>query len=248
MQRTLVKNGAVVTLDAAIPDLASGDLLIENDRIAAVGANLNADGAQVIDAAGMVVMPGLVNSHIHTWELTLRGIGADWISARDYFANIHGNLAQRFEAEDNYVRTENRGQSPVSTADLVGHFVPQRPQFLDHLLLFSLQHLRREAGLRFILKLNGQAPIGLRRRLLFFGPPRGEVDDLRVVHGGDCAEGQAQGVSLCPASIRLLPARHACRGNRRWRTRCSTRSPTSIGRRWRFALPRSLLAHRSAAD
>ena len=101
-RRTLIRNGAVVTLDPQLKELESGDVLIEADKIVAVGPNIEAPHAHVIDAAGMVVMPGLVNSHIHTWELTLRGIGADWISARDYFANIHGNLAQRFEAEDNY--------------------------------------------------------------------------------------------------------------------------------------------------
>ena len=100
--KTLIKNGSVITMDPSLKEL-DGDVLIENDKILAVGPKLNAEGAQTIDATGMVVMPGLVNSHIHTWELTLRGIGADWISARDYFANIHGNLAQRFEAEDNYV-------------------------------------------------------------------------------------------------------------------------------------------------
>lgn len=46
-------------------------MLIEADRIFAVGRNLKADGAQVIDTSGMVVMPGLVNSHIHTWEISL---------------------------------------------------------------------------------------------------------------------------------------------------------------------------------
>jgi 5-methylthioadenosine/S-adenosylhomocysteine deaminase len=100
--KTLIKNGSIITMDPSLKEL-DGDVLIENDKILAVGPKLNAEGAQTIDATGMVVMPGLVNSHIHTWELTLRGIGADWISARDYFANIHGNLAQRFEAEDNYV-------------------------------------------------------------------------------------------------------------------------------------------------
>ena len=100
--KTLIQNGSVITMDPQLNEF-DGDVLIEGDKIVAAGSHLPADGAEVIDAAGMVVMPGLVNSHIHTWELPLRGIGADWISARDYFANIHGNLAQRFEAEDNYV-------------------------------------------------------------------------------------------------------------------------------------------------
>jgi 5-methylthioadenosine/S-adenosylhomocysteine deaminase len=105
--RTLIKNGSLVTVDDALGDIPAGDILIEDGKIAAVGRNLAAHGganaAEVIDATGMIVLPGLVNSHIHTWEIALRGIGADWISARDYFANMHGNLAQRFEAADNRV-------------------------------------------------------------------------------------------------------------------------------------------------
>ena len=103
MTRTLIKNGSVVTLDAKLGDIPGGDILIEDDKIAAVGCNLAADGAAVLDATGMVVIPGLVNSHIHTWEIALRGIGADWISSRDYFGTMHSNLTHRFEAPDNYV-------------------------------------------------------------------------------------------------------------------------------------------------
>jgi len=105
--KTMIKAGSVVTMDPKLGELERGDVLVEDDKIVAVGVdlarNMGAGAERTIDASGMVVMPGLVNSHIHTWELTLRGIGADWISARDYFAHIHGNLAQRFEAEDNYV-------------------------------------------------------------------------------------------------------------------------------------------------
>jgi len=103
MARILIRNGTVVTMDDRLGDLAAGDVLIEGDRITEVGVGLVAPDATVIDATGMIVMPGLVNAHIHTWEITLRGIGADWIGSRDYFGNIHGNLAQRFEAADNHV-------------------------------------------------------------------------------------------------------------------------------------------------
>ena len=56
--RTLFKGGAVITMDAAVPNLATGDVLVERNRIAAVGANLQADAAEVIDASESIVMPG----------------------------------------------------------------------------------------------------------------------------------------------------------------------------------------------
>ncbi|RNG34143.1 dihydroorotase [Streptomyces botrytidirepellens] len=44
------------------------DVLIEGERIAAVGTGLDADGATVIDAAGQILLPGLVDLHTHLRE------------------------------------------------------------------------------------------------------------------------------------------------------------------------------------
>lgn len=103
MKRTLIKNGTIVTVDPQLGDIAGGDILIEGEKIAGVGHNLAAGDAEIVDASRMIVIPGLVNSHIHTWELAVRGIGADWVSGRDYHGNMHGNLATRYTAEDNRV-------------------------------------------------------------------------------------------------------------------------------------------------
>jgi 5-methylthioadenosine/S-adenosylhomocysteine deaminase len=54
-------------MDAAVPNLATGDVLVEGNRIAAVGMNIQADGAEVIDASERIVMPGLIDAHHHMW-------------------------------------------------------------------------------------------------------------------------------------------------------------------------------------
>ena len=46
----LFKGGAIVTMDAKIANLATGDVLVQGDRIAAIGANIEAGDAEVIDA------------------------------------------------------------------------------------------------------------------------------------------------------------------------------------------------------
>jgi imidazolonepropionase-like amidohydrolase len=61
--RTLFKGGTVVTMDPTVPNLSTGDVLVEGGRIAAVGVNLRAAGAEVIDATGSIVMPGLIDAH-----------------------------------------------------------------------------------------------------------------------------------------------------------------------------------------
>jgi 5-methylthioadenosine/S-adenosylhomocysteine deaminase len=55
-------------------DPFKGDVLVEGDRIAAIGANLQApEGSTVIDGDGKLVMPGLMNSHLHTNEALFKG-------------------------------------------------------------------------------------------------------------------------------------------------------------------------------
>jgi cytosine/adenosine deaminase-related metal-dependent hydrolase len=99
MARTLIKGATVVTMDAQLGDLPAGDILIENDRIAAVGPALAADGAEVVDGAGRIVIPGLVNAHMHTWQTGLRGVAGNW-TILEYFRNMHAGLATMFRPED----------------------------------------------------------------------------------------------------------------------------------------------------
>ena len=59
--RTLVKNGHIVTA----VDAYHADILIVDGTIAAIGRDLSAADADVIDAAGRMVIPGGVDPHTH---------------------------------------------------------------------------------------------------------------------------------------------------------------------------------------
>ncbi len=102
MSRLLIKGGSIVSMDPAVKDLPRGDVLIENGRIAAIAPALVADGAEIIDASGMIVLPGLVNAHVHTWQSALRGIAGDWTVGR-YMQAMHGGLAGHFRPDDVYI-------------------------------------------------------------------------------------------------------------------------------------------------
>src|SRR6201994_3016756 len=103
MSRTLIKGGYVVTMDPRLGEPPRGDGLIDGEKIAAIGPHLDApDGAATIDAAGMIVMPGLVNGHLHTWQSALRGIAGDWTVAR-YMQAMHRGLATLYRPEDIYI-------------------------------------------------------------------------------------------------------------------------------------------------
>jgi len=103
MNRLLIKSGIVVTLDPGVPDLRRGDVLIVGDRIAAIAPEIRAE-APILDAAGMIVMPGLVNAHQHTWQTCLRGIAADW-TILEYLHTMHASIAPAFWPDDIYVST-----------------------------------------------------------------------------------------------------------------------------------------------
>jgi cytosine/adenosine deaminase-related metal-dependent hydrolase len=99
--RTLLRGGLVVSMDEAIGEVADGDVLIEDGRIAAVGPALGVADAEIVDVAGHVVMPGFVDTHRHTWQTPFRGVCADW-TLEDYFRGIRGTISPRCSADDIY--------------------------------------------------------------------------------------------------------------------------------------------------
>ena len=75
MQDFLIRNAdVVVTMNEARAEVAQGDVLIRGGQIAAVGQGLKAHGAEVVQAAGCVVTPGLVNTHHHLYQSMTRAV------------------------------------------------------------------------------------------------------------------------------------------------------------------------------
>ena len=74
-EKILIRNAdAIVTCDDADRVLYRSDILLSDGRIEAVGRDLSAGGAQVIDAAGKYVYPGLVNTHHHFFQAFVRNL------------------------------------------------------------------------------------------------------------------------------------------------------------------------------
>jgi 5-methylthioadenosine/S-adenosylhomocysteine deaminase len=100
-ERMLIRNGIVLTQDPSLGELPRADVLVEGDTIAAVGPNLSADGAEVIDAEGDIVIPGFIDTHRHTWETSIRTSAPDYTLGA-YFAGILDKFAPHYRPDDVY--------------------------------------------------------------------------------------------------------------------------------------------------
>jgi 5-methylthioadenosine/S-adenosylhomocysteine deaminase len=99
--RVLLKGGTVLTMDRQLGDFARADVLIDGGRIAAIGPDLAAGDAMVIDAVNRIVMPGFVDSHRHLWEGVLRNALPDG-SLGEYLRIILGRFGPLYRPEDVY--------------------------------------------------------------------------------------------------------------------------------------------------
>ncbi|TSA00060.1 MAG: cytosine deaminase [Rhodocyclaceae bacterium] len=104
MTRKLIRGATLVTMDDALGDFSAADVAIDGNLITAVGRDLPQAGAEIIAGGGRIVIPGLINAHMHTWQTCLRGVAANW-TLLEYFRQVHAGLATLFTPEDIYIST-----------------------------------------------------------------------------------------------------------------------------------------------
>ena len=91
MPRILIRNGYVVTVDSRRQVFPDGFVAVDGSGIAAVGPSAQTPAPdafdEVIDAAGSIVVPGLINMHQHHWYTLFKGI-ADGMLLEDWVSDI----------------------------------------------------------------------------------------------------------------------------------------------------------------
>ena len=122
-------------MDAHVGDFPNADVLVEGNKILAVGPNLHASGADQIDASGRIVMPGFIDTHHHQFETALRSFLADGVLINDgsnspsgnttYYEYILLKFAPIYRPQDVYINELFGGLSQLDDGVTTVHDVSQ---------------------------------------------------------------------------------------------------------------------------
>ncbi|MFH1488136.1 MAG: amidohydrolase family protein, partial [Pseudomonadota bacterium] len=108
MGEILIKNGFILTMDKNRTMIPKGVVEIKGDRITHVGAEagntVDEASALMIDAAGKVVLPGLINGHTHLCMTFGRTIGFE-VNVMDWLNKILFPIMDEMDEQDYYVMT-----------------------------------------------------------------------------------------------------------------------------------------------
>jgi len=101
-RRILLKAGIVLTLDRAIGDFAAADVLIEDGKIREVRPNIAASDAATIDCTNRILIPGFIDTHVHSYQGLLRSLLPNGLVDPDYNRDIQNNLTLHYGPDDAY--------------------------------------------------------------------------------------------------------------------------------------------------
>lgn len=141
--QTYLKNGYIVTMGADETVYDGGGVLIDGENIAAVGKvdpALVSPDAEVIDLQGKYVLPGFVNTHVHTSQQISRGVGDDV----DFITWLHKRMwpyESNMTEEDSYVSTLMTALELIRSG--VTSFAEPGGQFVS-----GMARATKESGLR----------------------------------------------------------------------------------------------------
>jgi cytosine/adenosine deaminase-related metal-dependent hydrolase len=157
-RRYIIRGGSVMSMDPNVGDFAQADVLVEGKKILAVGPNLHAGDADVIDARGRIVMPGFIDTHHHQFETALRSFLADGILINDHSNTPSGNItyyeyilltfAPVYRPQDVYINELFGGLSQLDDGVTTVHDISQihhSPQHSDAAIQGLMDAGRRAA-------------------------------------------------------------------------------------------------------
>ena len=160
--KTLIRGAALIlTMDpregvGELGVIENADILLDGDKIAEIGKNLQEKDALVVDAAGKIVMPGFVDVHNHLWQSLIRGCGID----KDLIGWLDTCVFPLFNPDITITETEAYAGVRLSTLDLISTGITTT---VDWSHAFTPQFVRgniralSDSGMRFVFAYLGTA-------------------------------------------------------------------------------------------
>lgn len=100
-QPILIRGGRVLTMVPGAGEVVA-DILLRGERIADIAPDISCSDAKVVDAEGMIVLPGFVDTHRHVWQTQLRTVATDW-SLFNYFTQMRLMYSAFYQPDDVYL-------------------------------------------------------------------------------------------------------------------------------------------------
>ena len=153
----LVANGRVITRDEAHPYFEDGAVVVDGTKIVEVGDRATLEGkypdAELLDARGAVIMPGLINAHTHIYSGLARGLAIKGCNPTNFLEN----LEQQWWKIDRNLNMEGTRASAYATIldcirDGVTTIFDHHASFLEIPgSLFAIKDVAEETGMRSCL-------------------------------------------------------------------------------------------------
>jgi cytosine/adenosine deaminase-related metal-dependent hydrolase len=144
-RKYVIRGGHVMTMDPSMPskgEFVNADVLVEGNKIKAVGPNLRVGDAGEIDARGKIVMPGFVDTHHHQAWTAIRSSIPDSIliddgtgtpsAQQNYLGNILLGFAPRYRPQDVYISELFGGLAQLDNGVTTVHDVSQIHHSPEH--------------------------------------------------------------------------------------------------------------------
>jgi cytosine/adenosine deaminase-related metal-dependent hydrolase len=97
----VIRGATVLTMDAALGDLATGDVHVRDGAIVAVAPRIEAAGVEIMEGRGMICMPGIVDTHWHLWTSLMRPFVRADVAPLGYFP-VSNRLGMLMTPDDSY--------------------------------------------------------------------------------------------------------------------------------------------------
>jgi 5-methylthioadenosine/S-adenosylhomocysteine deaminase len=149
MATTLLRNGTILTGDEGADPIEAGWLLVEGELVTAIGDGDPPAADEVIDASGMLVVPGFVNAHTHLCMIYGRSLGTDrdllgWL-AEAQIPVMRGLEPHDYELSMKLGAVENLKAGNTTVCEVF--FSPHYDAGVDHVAAQALD----DSGIRSVL-------------------------------------------------------------------------------------------------